>query len=89
MMNINNTIDMIDGMDVVPLEGGEELNDEVIDAFTSLFEALVLHDNLDSLVATLEAVKELKENDATKCTIMYIATLFLTEAVKSNLSQNL
>ena len=46
-----------------------------------MLKKLVLSGNLKTLVTQLESVKDLEENDATKCAIMYIATVFITEAM--------
>lgn len=80
-MECKEVTQLLDNLDVEPLSGDEEINDDLLNAFTDFYEKLVLSGNLKTLVTQLESVKDLEENDATKCAIMYIATVFITEAM--------
>lgn len=80
-MECKEVTQLLDNLDVEPLSGEEEINDDLLNAFTDFYEKLVLSGNLKTLVTQLESVKDLEENDATKCAIMYIATVFITEAM--------
>lgn len=70
-MECKEVTQLLDNLDVEPLSGDEEINDDLLSAFTDFYEKLVLSGNLKTLVTQLESVKDLEENDATKCAIMF------------------
>ena len=70
-MECKEVTQLLDNLDVEPLSGDEEINDDLLNAFTDFYEKLVLSGNLKTLVTQLESVKDLEENDATKCSIMF------------------
>lgn len=64
-MECKEVTQLLDNLDVEPLSGDEEINDDLLNAFTDFYEKLVLSGNLKTLVTQLESVKDLEENDAT------------------------
>ena len=70
-MECKEVTQLLDNLDVEPLSGDEEINDDLLNAFTDFYEKLVLSGNLKTLVTQLESVKDLEENVATKCAIMF------------------
>lgn len=74
---------MIDNLEVTPLNGDEQIDDNLLQGFVSLFEQLVISSSLEALVSQISIIDTLNTNTATKCAILYSASIFIEEATKN------
>ncbi len=75
---------MLDVVKNVKIDNTAELNEELIEAYTILFKKLVESGNVSAIMPVLSSLKELNENERTKCNILYIGSKFINDACEED-----